>query len=443
MDASRRASSLFHVPAPAGMVYRPFQVAGIEYASQRRHTIFGDEPGLGKTVQAIGLINLKEWRKALVVCPATLKLNWVRELRRWLLDPLSIGVADGKRWPDADVVIINYDILAKRREVSETDWDVVIYDEAHYLKNHKAQRTRHGLAIHAKSKLYLTGTPVVNRVIDLWPILHAIDPVTWGARHDFGVKYCAARYVKFGRKGVWLYNGSTAPEELQRDMRDKCLVRRLKKDVLKELPAKRRQVVAFDQPEVAARERAELKPVAALDRLDGVAFAEMARVRHESALAKLPLAIEFLRDQLVEDGKVVCFAHHRDVVDGLAAALAEFNPAKVYGGMTPAESQREVDRFQTDPTCRLFIGNIRAAGVGHTLHASAHVVFVELDWTPGNMQQAEDRCHRIGQAESVLVQYLVVEGTLDANIAQTLEAKQEIADAVLDVKNIVTRLALH
>jgi hypothetical protein len=170
--------------------------------------------------------------------------------------------------------------------------------------------------------------------------------------------------------------------------------------------------------------------VAALNAARGIAFTEMARVRHETALAKLPAAIEQLKNA---NGKCVIFAHHLDVIDGLREALEGEGGVVVITGDTKVEERQAiVERFQSDPSVRFFIGNMRAAGVGITLTASSHVVFVELDWTPAIVNQAEDRCHRIGQKDSVFVQHLVIDDSIDAKIAKALVAKQAIADAALD-----------
>ena len=238
------------------------------------------------------------------------------------------------------------------------------------------------------------------------------------------------------------------------------MVRRLKQDVLTELPPKRRAVVPLPingaegavraeqegyeaqqarlqalRDAVAAAEASEdeeryRQAVDALRAGSQEAFEAISELRHLVALAKVPAVIDVLRDA-VEQGKVICFAHHRDVVWAIAEAFGE--QAVVITGDTPqAARQDAVDRFQQDDSVRLFVGNMRAAGVGLTLTASSHVVFAELDWTPANITQAEDRAHRIGQADSVLVQHLVLEGSLDATMAQMLVDKQAVLDRALD-----------
>jgi SWI/SNF-related matrix-associated actin-dependent regulator 1 of chromatin subfamily A len=236
------------------------------------------------------------------------------------------------------------------------------------------------------------------------------------------------------------------------------MVRRLKKDVLTDLPPKRRQVIELPQNGCAALVKAEslaaesheqalLELQAAVElakaesdeaykvavqrlrKAVGVAFAEMSRVRHDLAIAKLPSVIEHLQSVLDEGNPVVAFGHHKDVIAGLKEAFPD--AVTLTGDTKMADRQKAVDDFQSGKT-DLFLGNIQAAGVGITLTRSSHVVFAELDWVPGNLSQAEDRCHRIGQASSVLVQHLVVDGSLDATMAQTVVKKQAVLDQALD-----------
>lgn len=468
--ASRATDAAVEVPAPEGLAYLPFQRAGIAYASARPGALLGDEMGLGKTIQAVGVINADPTvRRVLVVCPASLKLNWKRELERWLVRPATIGIASGSLWPEGEVVIINYDILSKHRAaVDAVQWDLLVVDEAHYMKNPEAQRTilvlgrdaRRGKeaapAIRARRRLFLTGTPIVNRPVELWPLIHSLDPAGWPSFWAYAQRYCGARQNGYG----WDFSGASHLEELQDKLRSTILIRRLKADVLTELPAKRRQVVEIAANGAAGAIRREREAWARIERdveaaaaaaelakagtdeeyaeavrrlqdTTRAAFTEIAALRHETAVAKIPAVIEHLRCVLDGGAKVVVFAHHHDVVDALAAEFGA-ECVKLDGRDAPAARQAAVDRFQSDPACRLFVGSIAAAGVGLTLTAAAHVVFAELDWTPGNVTQAEDRCHRIGQRESVLVQHLVLEESLDARMAHVLVGKQAVIDAALD-----------
>lgn len=454
---SRAADSDLAVPAPAGLSYLPYQRAGIAYALARQNTLIADEMGLGKTIQAIGVINADEsLRRVLIICPASLRLNWQRECERWLVMPRRIEIANGKAYPhNAEIVIINYDILGKHEEALASPWDLIIADEAHYLKNRKAQRTRAALAIPSTRYLFLTGTPITNRPIELFPLLTKLDPQGLGANwYQFAKRYCGAHQTRFG----FDTRGATNLDELQTRLRSTCMVRRRKADVLTELPAKRRQVIELaangsaalvegeiqaarlhDEEIAALRLRVELAKTsdnedeyrAAVNALkEGISaqFSEMSKLRHDLAVAKVPSIIEHL-ESAIDQGLVVCFAHHKDVLSALKEA---FPGAVMLVGDTPMdERQAAVDAFQNGQS-KLFLGSIGAAGVGITLTAAAHVVFAELDWVPANMSQAEDRCHRIGQRSSVLVQHLVFENSLDANMARKLIEKQAVIDAALD-----------
>jgi len=473
VEASRAVDADVDIPAPEGLAYLPFQKAGIVYASNREVTIVGDEMGLGKTIQALGIVNADPTVKSvLVICPASLRMNWQREAERWLVRPMSIGIANHE-FPTTDLVIINYDILRKHRETLRSRvWDLLVVDECHYLKNPKTIRTIEVLGkwhrapqlalspIPAKRRLYLTGTPIVNRPIELWPILHSTGRPEWRNWKTYVERFCDGEQDKWG----WHVSGASNLDELQEILRSTIMVRRLKKDVLTDLPPKRRQVIelpANGAAEVVTAEKrawqarqqiiealqtavelakASEDPadyeaaVQALREGYMVAFTEMAALRHETARAKAPYVIEHVLEAVDSAGKVVLFGHHKDVLhairDGLTAAGIE--SVMLIGDMGAEARQAAVDRFQQDETVKVFLGTIGAAGVGITLTAASHVVFAELDWVPGNMSQAEDRCHRIGQTESVLVQHLVLEDSLDAHIARTLVEKQNIIDRALD-----------
>jgi len=639
LEASRSVSADFVVPSPEGLSYLPYQLAGIKYISQRPSTLLGDEPGLGKTIQVCGIINLdKSIKTVLVVCPASLKINWARELDKWSTRPLVAAVASGKPSPavldcfsglslfnnevgpngyegvqdvqgsaysphvlgsspfdcstavsrsatiespifqkeindrfvnagnsnlggsfgngnppvavdksrhvgksggtlrgskrglvapkkpqsvarDSEVVIpqgaspdakhlgnlryaqslfeklkvfselrvtyscgsghggspvfvliINYDILISWRNVSESGvWSILCVDEAHYLKNSKAKRTQlvvgstkrsnfHFPGIRASRRLYLTGTPIVNRPLELWTLASSLKADLFSNFFAYAKRYCNAHQNRYG----WDFSEASNLTELQDKLRESILCRRLKKDVLKELPAKRRTVIELSadgegaravraEIEASKRNEARLEELKANVELakasdneseykDAVrllrhaataAFTEIARLRHDTAVQKIPQCIDFIKEQLESIDKVVVFAHHHDVVKGLKQAFGD--SAVVLTGQTAqADRQDAVDRFQRDPAVKVFIGSITAAGVGLTLTAASTVIFTELDWVPGNVTQAEDRCHRIGQKDSVNIYHLVLEESLDCTIAKTIVNKQAVIDRALD-----------
>jgi SWI/SNF-related matrix-associated actin-dependent regulator 1 of chromatin subfamily A len=336
----------------------------------------------------------------------------------------------------------------------------------------------------------MTGTPIVNRPVELYPLLRYLDPHGWPSYDEFGMRYCGgggkaiiqaygasrgdwnawcwrnnvppSRVVplsawrqfrqEVGSRGMRVkemaeYSGATNLEELRDRLYSTIMLRRLKRDVLPDLPPKIRQVVELSPSGAVSRriaEEARLARAAGVDAetlseagfrasvsaLRGPAaeaWEEMAVVRHELALAKLPYVVDHLRDAL-EGGKVVCFAHHRALVAGLAEAFP--GSVQVVGGMRPEEKQAAVDAFQTDDAVRLFIGST-AAAEGLTLTAASHVVLAETFWVPGLVSQMEDRCHRIGQRDSVLCQWLVFADSLDAHIAQTVIRKQGVIEKTI------------
>lgn len=448
-----------------------------------------------------------------MICPASLKINWLRESAKWLTRRMTIAIGDSQRFPDRDVVIINYEALAKhctmerqrskngtlRKTYEVTDWgilnqpwDLLVVDEAHLIKaGAKSQRgcivTNLAKQPFVKRKLFLTGTPIVNRPVELWPLISSLDPKTWNSWWKFTQRYCEQHHDGYALN----VKGASNLDELQHLLRGTILLRRLKSDVLTELPPKRRQVIelaANGAGSVVAQEQAawqqhqdhidELRvrveiskasenprdyeeAVAALRAGTSAAFTEMAKVRHAVALAKVPYVIEHVTSALEDNPnyKCVVFGWHLDVLGKIAAAFApgvavvtgeiskdEYQECTVChrkvgqpvhcgrATLLTSDRQKQVDRFQTDPQCQVFVGNIQAAGVGFTLTASSHVVFAELTWVPGELSQAEDRLHRISQRESVLVQHLVLEGSLDAKMAQTLVEKQRVMDEALDRK---------
>lgn len=471
------------IPCNEGLSYMPYQRAAIAFASSRPGVLIADEMGLGKSIEAIGVINLDpKIQRVLIICPASLKINWSRELFKWLTRKMTVGIADGSCFPSSDIVIVNYDLLHKFETSLAYFWDLLIVDEAHYLKNPKARRSKCVLGyksskkereggeaesksgINARRRVFMTGTPIVNRPVELWPLISSLDAQRWPNFFKYAIRYCGARKIAVGRdKMAWDFSGASHLDELQEILRSSVMVRRLKKDVLTDMPPKMRQVIelptdgcehvikaendAWDEQEdgiarlEAAVELAKASDdpsvystaVSALKEGVQAAFNGISILRHQTALAKIPMAVEHLKECLDDGRKIIVFAWHTDVIAALMDQLKEFNPVKVTGEMSNMQDrQRSVDRFQNDPTVKVFIGNIRAAGVGLTLTAAAHVVFVELDWTPGNVTQAEDRSHRYGQKNSVLIQHLVLAGSLDANIAKTLVRKQGVIDQALD-----------
>jgi SWI/SNF-related matrix-associated actin-dependent regulator 1 of chromatin subfamily A len=470
--ASNASDASIDIPSPPGLEYLPYQKAGIAYALTHPRCLIADVMGLGKTIQAIGLANaLPDCRRVLILCPASLRINWQREWQKWDTKGLTVGIAEGKVWPDAEVVILSYSILGKHLAATRAaEWDLVIMDESQYLKNSKAQRTKEALGggskgnhispIPTKRLVMLSGTPIMNRPIEFWTTARALDPQGLGRDYWSFVKtYCGAFKGRFG----WDLTGSSNLTELNRIARSRFMVRRQQEDVLSELPPLRRQLVVLApngaaqevKREMAAWERHEKASAGIRDRMEAaekegdqetyrravdelrtarrVAFTEMAKERYAVGMAKVPAVIEHIENML-EEGirKIVVFAHHHDVIEEIYMRFGVVNSVKLTGEMTTEARQAAVDRFQTDPECRVFVGSIKAAGVGITLTAGSHEVFAEMDWTPGAIAQAEKRCHRIGQVYPVLAQHLVFDGSLDARMMLLLGEKEDVIAEAMD-----------
>lgn len=408
---------------------RAYQEAGVEELLKKLHTLHGallaDAPGLGKTAQAIEVANRLASEDAaprpftvLVVAPASLRINWSREIRTWA-------------WTNAGYEVLTYGEVVRGKQ-SRTRYSLIIFDEAHYLKNPDAKRTKAGLALDADYRIFLTGTPCVNRPMEMFPMLKSLGLKM--SRTDYGVRYCGGKLITVpirgghGKRRAWDFTGSSNTEELNKVLRQSVMVRRTKEEVLKELPRKVRQVISMDFKSGESREFRErfasLSLAADILRTAGkIPFTELARERYNVAMAKLPYVLDFLNDLLEEEEKVVVFAHHRDVIDAIVKE-GEDRVALV-GGMTEKQKDAVVQAFQNGPA-RVFVGQIVAAGTGLTLTAARTVLFAELDWVPGNVTQAEDRCHRIGQKDTVRVFHLVAEGSIDARIVRAIVDKQQI-----------------
>ena len=468
IEQSKAVAAKADLPRPKDFDYLPYQVAGIRFMLEREGVLLGDEMGLGKTIQIIGLLNALSaptldgkkpiLSSALIVCPASLKLNWLKELKRWLVSRLTYAVADSKFFPRSDIVIINYDILGKWLErIQSRNWDLVAADEAHYVKNPDALRSKNFYAIQGARRVLATGTPIVNRPKELFPLVHYLDPEKFPEFMPFAIRYCGA--VRNG--SGWNTSGASNLDELQVRLRGSIMIRRMKKEVLTELPPKTRQIIELPAPDkikhllkqeneqyqnkagyleackAAMQNAREANDTAAYQKAledfrktSGLILSGIAELRKAVAIAKVPYVVEHLKEAMEEGNKVVCFAHHHEVMDAIRAHFP--SSVKFSGQQSATEKNAAVERFQTDERCKLFVGGILAAGVGITLTASSHVVFAELDWVPGNLTQAEDRCHRIGQKDNVLVQHLVLEGSLDFYIAEKVIAKQKIIDAAMN-----------
>jgi SWI/SNF-related matrix-associated actin-dependent regulator 1 of chromatin subfamily A len=430
-------------PVPEGLAYYPFQRVGIEFLSTRLAALLADEMGTGKTIQLAGLLNLlgQDLQRVLVVTPASVKRVWALELSKWLVRKVPIMLVKGATpladLPSHGIWIVNYELLTKfRSALLREPWDLIALDEAHFIKNRSSLRTKacFGLARVAKRKILLTGTPLLNRPAELWTLLDFLAPAEWPNFYRFAHRYCAPFRSEWG----WDFSGASNLEELNAKLRRSLMLRRLKKDVLSQLPPLTRALVPLD---VGLGDLEELTRLAGLDPLKmplevdplSIPLDCVAKIRHELGRLKVGAALAFILEQADScDDKFVVFAHHRAVLDDLHHGLAGSGAVLVIGETPEADRAAAIERFQTDRSTRFFVGSIRAMGVGVTLSAASRVIFVEQDWTPSVLRQAEDRLHRISQTQAVLSQYLVVPDSIDVNVMRSVIAKIEVIERTID-----------
>jgi SWI/SNF-related matrix-associated actin-dependent regulator of chromatin subfamily A-like protein 1 len=423
----------------------PYQSLGVDFIESRKgRAIIADEMGLGKTIQALAWLQLHpENVPVVVVVPASLKLNWKKEAKEWLYSP-NIEVLNGtKVYPTTgNILIINYDILwewcdeLKRRQPK-----VLIMDEIHYIKNNSTKRTKatKKLAKGIPAVIGLSGTLILNRPVEAFNAINLINPSIFSNYWSFTQRYCGAKYNGYG----WDFNGASRTQELHQILTETVMIRRLKQDVLKDLPEKIYSFVPLELSNITEYRQAQNNTIEFIRQQKGAEAA--ARAKNAEVLARIEIlkqlavkgalkqAIEWIRDFLEEGEKLVVFATHHFVIEALNK---EFGNESVYidGSVNMTTRQKAVELFQTEPKVKLFIGNIQAAGVGITLTAASNVVFLELPWTPGVLRQAIDRLHRIGQKYTVNVRYLFAVGTIMEYIAGLIDSKQKTLDAVLDGK---------
>lgn len=470
-DPSRALTSDLVVPCPSGLSYDPYQIAGIEYSSLRQNSLNGDDPGSGKTIQAIGLCNLLlDIRRVLIICPGFLKPHWRREFLKWDIKGLSVGIAEGIHgtFPGTDVCIVNYEILkAYRAPLRAQPWDLMIIDEVHKLKSKKADRTREtwgGIRrdsstkkivervspIPCKRQLCLTGTPTLNgKPKELWNLIQVMDPTGLGADwFTYAKRYCSLQeitgfeFVNGQRKEThvgWMWDGCENEQELQEYMRAKFMIRRLKADIMPQLKPKRRMIVPI-QPGKALRKvlDKQMKEYDAYAKgreelLLETDFGGFSTKMLEVGLVMVDPCIEIAESDLEEYNKIVIACYHKEVAQKIADAFG--SKSLLITGEVPAKTRQAiVDWFQTDPGFTVLVCTIGAGGVGFTMTASKLMIFPERSFVPGDVTQMEDRIHRRGQTEQVMYKHLVMEGSLSERQVQMLVAKQERADNLLDKK---------
>ena len=433
-----------------------FQRDGVRFVLRNGgRALLGDEMGLGKTVQALAVLSAykDEW-PVLIVCPSSLRESWCNSIQEWLgVSENKIRVvhngkdAEQTRIGSFDFLVISYNFLDKIE--LEGKFNLVIVDESHYLKDPSAKRTKAALPILKQSKrcLLLTGTPALNRPKEIYTQLACLVPKANIKMKDFGERYCSGnRFDKYG--------GAKNLEELYTLLRSSIMIRRLKADVLSELPRKRRQQIflsldATSKKKLEAMQQQLQESRAAIRHMVAQSVALKKSHVHVSAEQKSVImevykktadlkvkCIQEYVDTLLHGGeKFLIFAHHTALLDAIEHSCNRKKDCKYIriDGSTPPQSRANlVESFQNDESVTVAILSIRAAGVGLTLTAASTVVFAEMTWTPGEIIQAEDRAHRIGQAASVNVYFLHIKNSIDDVIWNSIQSKLENLGQTLD-----------
>ncbi|XP_052770121.1 DNA annealing helicase and endonuclease ZRANB3-like [Mya arenaria] len=439
---------------PPKLLHRlmPFQKKGVLFAVRKNgRCLIADEMGLGKTLQAISVSYYyrDEW-PLLIIVPSSLRYCWIEEFEKWLpdIDPADINLvqsgSDVSEIGKAKVTITTFGLLSKatsrllKEALFSQGFQVVIVDESHYIRNVKtaSAKTVVPLIKNANRRVLLSGTPALSRPVELYPQIDAICPDKFGSWWHYTARYCDAKAEWIGKVRRRNVNGASNLEELQHMLASTLMIRREKSQVLTQLPPKQRQKVLFELKDSDMKKEIrqtfdELRPLLKRngkdkfevltgagehDTKDSNMLALVSRLYQLSGEAKIGPAKEYI-EMLCENPslKFLVFAYHHAMMNGLSESLHDkhINFIRIDGDTPPSERPHLVHKFQSDPETRVAVLSILAAGVGLTFTAATVVVFAEMYWTPGTMIQCEDRAHRIGQASSVHVHYLVAKDTMD------------------------------
>lgn len=450
-----------------------YQKTGVVFIENKDgKALVADEMGLGKTPQSLAWLQFHpEKRPVIIVCPASLKLNWAREAVTWMSAPhvaILSGTTNIKLVP-AELFIINYDIVgAWLSLLKQLKPKVVILDECHYVKNSSTKRSKavKSLCLTVPHIIALTGTPIENKPVEIFNTLSIINKNLFPSAWEFKKRYCDAKHNGFG----WTFDGATNVEELHEKLVSSIMIRRKKTDVLKDLPDKlfsfvpleidnrseyksvENDFIQFVRNEVERKANKKLQEITrdigmlmqinedkllmmqdeqAIKAEAGGILYQMELLKQTAVMGKMEQIVNWIRDFLESGEKLVVFATHKFVIDMIMIEFGKI-AVKIDGSVSLSKRDEAVIEFQTNPKIKLFVGNIKAAGVGLTLTASSNVAIVEYPWTPGELNQAIDRCHRIGQKDTVNVYYLMAVNTIEEQIAAMLDKKRVVLDAVLD-----------
>lgn len=423
------------------------QKEAVQKLVENKKFILADDMGLGKTTSTIIAALETGAKKILIICPATLKINWKREIENYT--DKSIFIAEGKNFStEHDFVIINYDIIKNfhdikkksESQINNANFDLVVVDEAHYIKNPQAQRTKliNDIVKKVDRLWLLTGTPMTSRPIDYYNLLSLVDsPVAknWMA---YVIRYCSGYQFRVGPRKVWNVMGASNLEEL-RDRTSSLLLRRLKEDVL-DLPDK---IITPVYLRLKSKEYEELmgeyynwyEKNPEESKSLTVQFTKLTKVRQIIADEKTNQTIELAENILEQGKKVIIFCNFTNSLNKICEHFGKL-AVKLDGSMSKPERQLAVDQFQENEKITVFVGNIKAAGVGITLTSAEAVIMNDLSFLPSDHSQAEDRAYRYGQKNNVLVYYPIFENTIEGIIYDILNQKKNVIATVMgDIQN--------
>jgi SWI/SNF-related matrix-associated actin-dependent regulator 1 of chromatin subfamily A len=430
---------------------RPFQQKGVQFLQEANgRGILADDMGLGKTIQALAYMELNPAdKRTIVVCTSSTKENWKAEAQSTLSKERKILILNGRKPSaiptDTEVVILNFDLAHFWiKELLKYKANLLIIDECHKIKNATAARTKAVLKLgrDIPKIIPMSGTVIQNRPMEVYNAIQLVDPMLFPNRFEFGKKYCGGHHNGFG----WTFNGASNMEELYSVLSGSIMIRRTKKEVLTELPDKTHHVVPFpltNRKEYTAIENDVIgylngigKKEAAVNAGAAEHLVQLNYLRQAAALGKMDAVLNWVDDFLEStDEKIVLFAVHKLAITKLREKYKDI--CVVIDGGTPTDKRLAIqNEFQESTTKRIFIGNIAAAGEGLTLTAAFKVAIIELPWTPGALQQAIDRVHRMTQKNAVEVFYLLAQDSIDMDLFSLLAEKQKVVDAVLDGKDV-------
>lgn len=420
-----------------------FQLKGIRFLKRTKgRALIGDDMGLGKTIQVLGWLAVNpSKRPAIIITPSNAKYNWADQISQhtWM----DYEVLHGRSpFPlSASIVIINYDIVSYwKQALMEIRPHVVVLDECHYVKTRGAKRTKACREISRKAKcvIPMSGTPIINRPIEFFPVLNMVNSKDFSSFWRYAFRYCNPKKGWQGRG--WDFTGASNLDELRRRIQP-FFIRRMKTEVLKELPEKRRTMLPVEISNLREYQQAKMDFLdwyrskagskAAKRARKAEALVKLGQLKQLVAKGKIKRAYEWIDDFLFSTGeKLVVFVYHRDI---FATLVERYKKFAAVGGKAGKERQQQVKRFQTSPKCRLFIGSIKADKESITLTAASTVLFLELGWTPSEHDQAEDRVNRIGQQDNkVNAYYILGKNTIDQHVWDVIEEKRKVIGKIMD-----------